>query len=159
MSAYTKQDRSIQLWYTPWYLVAGGGNCIIPHALPSARRNCGTSSDGLASKSLGKRIGFRWCFRKKLQIKCVVFGAFCSGSLEPVGCMRCLGPAQPQAKWPAHGYPADHQLFDHCLWPPRTRAQQFGQCPSVCRYVSQLAAERLWHVRMASFLLAMSGEA
>lgn len=38
----------------------------------------------------------------------VILCGFCSGSLEPVSCMRRLGPAQPQAKWPAHGHPTDH---------------------------------------------------
>lgn len=28
----------------------------------------------------------------------VILCDFCSGSLEPVSCMRCLGPAQPQAE-------------------------------------------------------------
>ena len=87
----------------------------------------------------------------------VILCGFCSGSLEPVSCVRCLGPAQPQAKWPAHGHPAGHKLSDHYLWSPGTRAQQSGQRPSLRGYVSQLAAECLWHVRMASVISITTG--
>lgn len=73
-----------------------------------------------------------------------------SGPVGPHRGPEHLQAAQARQQQSAADRPWHHQLPDICLRRPGAGAQRPGQRAALCRHVSQLAAQRLRHVRMMS---------